>query len=527
MDMENEKLFKGFSYESGKKKPTIVYGSSKEEILERLNAWNVARTASNQLVTCNIGSRQENGKYENFSKYEVKTGKELSNTYLKLPLLPKEKFLELTEQLKKDGAKYNPFKREWYVENGIDLTPFRKYIPGTNKYELDEKIENTLNVNEVVKEYNESVYGETFIEQPKVEVPEYSIDMQYRVAFKNGMKPLYISTSDIGDIQNMTLGEIIEKLEEQVSNILSSDKDYQIGISTTHNECSIYFRDGRDTIILSGEELDVDFRNLSNNQVEEIVNKYMDNPDVVDQVKNEVKQFAVGESIDVFVANRNQEGMFAEHVQGKIKEVLRTQEIVETLTYVVESDKGTYNITSQNVYSKAQSEVLIKAIEQGLTMEQMELMCDIRFSSAQMEQIRYGYKDGLSIEQVALYSNPLLSPAQMDICRIAQIHGVPFEKIPYSPNPVFDWISARNQLNEDIAENRKELAKIFAKSGFQANEKLVKNLEELNHLTKRKNSISNICENYKSKLLDKGSEEFRLVKEIGDELKQQELSHAK
>ena len=533
---KNDKLCKGFAYENGKKKPTVLYGSSKEEILERLNIWNRARSGHNQLVTCNIGYLQENEKYDNFCKFDVKTGKEIANTYLKIPPMPKDKFSEITKQLKKDGAKYNPFKKEWYVEKGVDLAPFRKYIPDTEKNnqetkvleengnaEITEESKEILNVNEIVKEYNELVYGETLIEKPKVEIPDYSIDLQYKVSFnQNGMNPLYISTSDIGDIQNMTLGQIIEKLEEQVSNILVADKDYQIGISTTQNECSIYFRDGRDTITLSGDELGVDFRSLQNNQVEAIINDYMNSPEsVLDQVKNEVREFSVGENIDVFVSNRNDEGI--QHVQGTIKEVLRSHEVVETLTYVVENENGIQNIPSQNVYSEAQREVLIKAIDQGLSMEQMELMCDMRFSAAQMDQIRCGYADGLSIEQVALYSNPLISPGQMDICRISQIHGIPFEKIPYAPDSSFNWLNARNQLNENIVEHRKELAKVFTKEGFQPNEKLIKKLEELNHLTKKNNKILDVCEAYKNKTFERGSKKYDLVKEIGDELRQQEM----
>lgn len=65
------------------------------------------------------------------SQLEKETKKE-KPTYLRLPPMEKEEFLNVTQQLKEDGAKFNPYIKRWYVPPGVDRNKFQKYIPEIN-----------------------------------------------------------------------------------------------------------------------------------------------------------------------------------------------------------------------------------------------------------------------------------------------------------------------------------------------------------------------------------------------------------
>lgn len=61
-----------------------------------------------------------------------------SLVYLRLPSMEREEFLKVTQQLKEDGAKFNPYIKKWYVPPGVDKSKFQEYIPqknGSNAHE--------------------------------------------------------------------------------------------------------------------------------------------------------------------------------------------------------------------------------------------------------------------------------------------------------------------------------------------------------------------------------------------------------
>lgn len=49
--------------------------------------------------------------------------------YLKLPQSNAKEFRSMIEQLKKDGARYNPDKKRWYITESVDRTKFWTYLP--------------------------------------------------------------------------------------------------------------------------------------------------------------------------------------------------------------------------------------------------------------------------------------------------------------------------------------------------------------------------------------------------------------
>lgn len=55
-----------------------------------------------------------------------------------------------------------------------------------------------------------------------IELPTYTVDLQYKITFKDGRQPLYISTKKIGDISQFTAGEIVKRLENAIAEVISN-----------------------------------------------------------------------------------------------------------------------------------------------------------------------------------------------------------------------------------------------------------------------------------------------------------------
>lgn len=50
-------------------------------------------------------------------------------TYLRLPSMEHDEFIKVTQQIKENGAKFNPFIKRWYVPSGVNLDKFKDYLP--------------------------------------------------------------------------------------------------------------------------------------------------------------------------------------------------------------------------------------------------------------------------------------------------------------------------------------------------------------------------------------------------------------
>ena len=115
-------------------KPTVLYGNNPQELLAKLQKWNETRPDDMKYYTCYVRTLEpKTNKYENSVKYDVATGRDITLTYLELPPMKTEDFLNTVAQLKADGAKFNPARKQFYITPEQDTGKFSKYLPEGGK----------------------------------------------------------------------------------------------------------------------------------------------------------------------------------------------------------------------------------------------------------------------------------------------------------------------------------------------------------------------------------------------------------
>lgn len=137
----SEGSYKGIVYagKNGDKQVTDsenFYGSSVQDILTTLQGKNMYREKGRQYINVYIGKLNlEKNKYDNYAKYEISSGKNITPIYLNIPhVSDRKEFKVLSERLMKDGARYNRFKNKFYVTRDCDLNKFADYLPVTGYY---------------------------------------------------------------------------------------------------------------------------------------------------------------------------------------------------------------------------------------------------------------------------------------------------------------------------------------------------------------------------------------------------------
>lgn len=129
-----EQSYRGTVYLKGngekETKEMTFYGDTPEQILARLRGWNETQKEDAKINVCYIRKlNTENNKYENPAKYEIATGNDITPIYLNLPHLSRTKYMKLVDELKQNGAKYNPVKKAFFVTKQSDLNAFKDYLP--------------------------------------------------------------------------------------------------------------------------------------------------------------------------------------------------------------------------------------------------------------------------------------------------------------------------------------------------------------------------------------------------------------
>lgn len=471
--MENQ--FKGFAY-ANTNKPTVLYGASVEEILRRLNSYNAARVADFQFKICNIGQLDvQTSKYVDYHKFDVATGRDISNTYLEIPALKKSEFKKVISDLKAAGARYNPSVKKWYITPDQVDQDIQKFQDICNQFNSEQ---------EAIETGKNEIFDATE-SQTRQDLQIEGIDIQYAIKMEN-QKIVTISSSEIGlNPADVSVGELIEKLGEKATEQIRKDpeaavqgSEYSISVSKNNedNRCTIYFNDGREPLDLRGDAFGIHFPTMDAQMISDFVEDYMsrlEKPEL-----NLLKEYKVGDQIDCYIPLKTnklynpEQPIYVEnveHIIGTIQNVEKYRpnvmslehenhaEAYEQMEYVIRDQQGNeYHINANDIYAPEQAQVLLRAAEDELFPVQYDLLADRNLSAAQMEEIRFGFKDGLTIEQVALYAQPDMKPSEMDICRIGLQNGLGYVEIRnlLRDTKELSWIDSRNKLNEAIKNHK-------------------------------------------------------------------------
>ena len=510
--------YKGYAYAKGETKATIVYGESKEEILHKLNEWNKARPQDKQYESCNIGQLDGvDNKYTDYHKYNM-SGKDISTIYLKIPPMGKEHFSQITKELKEAGAKFNPYKKAWYVEHDADMDKIQKILNPQQE-----------SVNEQSVQLAEQDPQNQIVFKHEGDMPNYELGgVYYSIHLPEQNRTIQVSAEKVGlpgndgtDFINRLEDGILEEMAKEalateVQNVTSGERDYYLSVSKdiNDNRCTIWFNDGRDSINLNGDQFGVHFPTMEAQDIDNLVKDYLAKGENI-VTRNAPINLQKGEYIDCYVPVYSKDDQINDirHLSGEVVDVK------EDLYMIKETDGRMSNVWSYEIYSEEQTAVLFRAQSDKLSESQFNMVANHVLSADQMEEIRFGFKDGLTTEQVGKYADSELQQWQMDLSRYGMQHGVSDEQIQsvISSGRPEEWIDKRNQMDKIINANRKIMQADFKKQGFQVNKSLVKKVEQLNQLTNRQNTVKDIAQAYKDPSgLDQKSQS--LIKDIGREL---------
>ncbi len=106
--------------------------------------------------------------------------------------------------------------------------------------------------------------------------------------------------------------------------------------------------------------------------------------------------------------------------------------------YIVEDIEDTNDLTEKDQFIKKcensgkfndyQITQIVEGLE-GLTIDQVKVYADPKFSDKQMYQICTGFEDGLSMKQIKVFARPEFDWKQMEMIRIDFKHGLTIEKV--------------------------------------------------------------------------------------------------
>ena len=269
IEKDSAQNYKGFAYVKGSDKPYILYGTSEEYIISRLQNYNRARSSELKYSTVNIGSLVEQiddvqVRYENYKRYEVATGRNITPLYLTLPPLSNDEFKQLTNKLKGEGAKYNPHKKRWYAY-ADEIERFSDYVP-QEKQDAIKVIDIKQELQEAMQEVDKTIVSP--IKKEKYSIS--SIDVQYVVTLEN-KRQIALSAGDVStEYKDKTFQEFLQGLDMTLDNVLAREQaevfesEYILDVSKDIdiNECTIYFSDGRDPMTLYGDQFGINFSSL-------------------------------------------------------------------------------------------------------------------------------------------------------------------------------------------------------------------------------------------------------------------------
>lgn len=518
VEQYEDKQYKAFAKPADGSKQYVLQGDSTDEIFGKVRELNETRTEDNKFITCSIGKYDaEKSKHINYETYNVESGMLAEKIYLKLPRVKPEEFKNLTTNLKAKGVKFDFEKKAWYVTEDRK-NEFPEYL------QPEEQLINNNPTSESIKESDiQDISEDNTLQKEERDSVEHNEDKQYKAFAKpvDGSKP-YVLQEDSTD-------EIFKKVREW--NETRTDNKFIT--------CSIGKYDAEKAKYINYETYNVESGKLAEKLYLKLPRV---KPEEFKNLTTELKAKGVRFDFEkkAWYVTEDRKNEFPEYLQPEEQEAVKNESPQassggafanfeqNTYDYAALERELTENIGDRDVPDVPEEKAVVihQAEKEGLSQEQIDLLSKPEFSKAQATEIRYGFTDGLSMEQVLNYAKPELSTGQMDIYRYGQIHGIKPEVLESIVQSDGKWADHRRATDQLIGQNRQKIAQEFTSKGFRVSPELVKKMEQLNHITKKENTLKDVCDSYKKLEQIENTECKEIVRDIGNELKTQQLEKA-
>lgn len=441
--------------------------------------------------------------------------------YLNIPKsMDSDTFKSTINYFKEHGARFEAGLKKWYIRE--DMTEdFKEYtdfpenqIPEVRTEEMNLPVEHKKSMVNYINNIK-NMYQVELITGEKIVVDANEITQR----------------KGVDTIEKLKAVDIMDVLEEKISEHMDNttfieDEKYNITINgMVENSCSVYIKDGNFTVELYGDQFGIYFPMLNENKVIQIVNQYIESQnrqiETAEPILKEGKTVTVG--IPVY------EGQYIsgiDKLQGRIVEVSGDR-------LCLQEENGTMkDVNIRQMYSEKQISVMERAMEKGLSHEQLELIGHPDLNPAQMDVLYWSIRDGMALGHVAMYASPNISAWKMDTYRYGMGKNLPYNTV----KDILDapggstWEEARNKVYKTTKEVRNNIIKELKEHNFRPEKQLVEKVERLNLMTGKIQNVRNLTISIEkgSDLFEGYSNEVRgISKEIAGEIKNQNMQRMK
>lgn len=411
-----------------------------------------------------------------------------SRINLKLPRMERKAFLELTKQLKENGARYDSVKTQWYIlPDNENKEFFNKFIPGKSNHEksdpgteftpeqfnLDGKStyrayaymrgndqkpqpvygKSLEQIVEKLQTLNKSRTDETklqtcYIQKLNPDTNKFENIGKWDLATGKDITPIYLTIPHMDDRNEFK--QLVSTLKANGAKYNSIKKAFYITRQDDLNIFAPYL-----PFAGSSNETRDNGSKTEKNFIIEPGQEYYDNR--VQVTIEGMKPIQIyGDDYDVHFPSMSADetrDIIEKYVIPELSGRFQEKELPSKLEY------------NGQIYDSMQYDVLKLAEQQHFTKEQMSLLEHPELSSDRMNEVRFAVRDGLSAEQIAQFASPSYEQWQMDLCRIGLQHGFSMKELQPVINPEGytpdRWGERRNHLQKMVHEkdraNKKSL----------------------------------------------------------------------
>lgn len=359
-----------------------------------------------------------------------------------------------------------------------------------------------------------------YLNLPPQEKDEFMKTVQYLK--ENGAKYLpqqhrwYITA----DMDKAPFEQFLPKANEN-SNVTISEnpKEYSLLLSkdVEANECMVAFHDGREPITLHGDQFGVNFALIKTpDEVAQVVDDFIQKQ--MAEVKDEtldLNKLLPGSKLECYVPNYFDDGT-----------IIGMQKLEATIHNIHENGTVLFDECSLNEYafgankdilfSKSQADVIERAIHSELSPEMINMMTCSAYSPGQMDVMLASAKDGFLVHEISQFRD--LEAPDMDMMRIGLQNGVDIKSIQEICEKDLPWSDKRRLLNGKIRKAEDKIGELFKRDGYPINRATARKVNQLNHLTKQKNTTQNVSDAFKNQTYKESHPEAqKLVNDISKE----------